>query len=93
MERQDEIAENFSHHCSLLQTIRNEGKSRIMTTASGLHDVRGIGVLFPALRRRSSVIFEVFTAVTMKNAVFWDIKTQFILHRRHITSPLQSSTS
>jgi hypothetical protein len=31
-------------------------------------------------------------AVTMKNAVFWDIKTQFTLHRRHITSPLQSQT-
>jgi hypothetical protein len=27
----------------------------------------------------------------MKNVVFWDIKTQFVLHRRHITSPLQSS--
>jgi hypothetical protein len=26
----------------------------------------------------------------MKNVVFWDIKTQFVLHRRHITSPLQS---
>jgi hypothetical protein len=26
----------------------------------------------------------------MKNAVFWDIKIQFVLHRRHITSPLQS---
>jgi hypothetical protein len=23
----------------------------------------------------------------MKNIIFWDIKTQFILHRRHITSP------
>jgi hypothetical protein len=33
---------------------------------------------------------EVFTAVTMKNAVFWDIKTQFVLHRRHNMSPLQS---
>jgi hypothetical protein len=33
---------------------------------------------------------EFFTAVTMKNAVFWDITTQFVLHRRHITSPLQS---
>jgi hypothetical protein len=31
-------------------------------------------------------IFEVFTAVTMKNVVFWDIKPQFVLHRRHITS-------
>jgi hypothetical protein len=26
----------------------------------------------------------------MKNVVFWDINTQFVLHRRHITSPLQS---
>jgi hypothetical protein len=26
----------------------------------------------------------------MKNVVFWDIKPQFVLHRRHITSPLQS---
>jgi hypothetical protein len=36
------------------------------------------------------VRFEVFTAVTMKNVVFWDIKPQSVLHRRHITSPLQS---
>jgi hypothetical protein len=34
--------------------------------------------------------FEAFRAVTMKNAVFWDIKSQFIPHRKHITSPLQS---
>jgi hypothetical protein len=26
----------------------------------------------------------------MKNAVFWDIKTQFLPHRRHIAFPLQS---
>jgi hypothetical protein len=26
----------------------------------------------------------------MKNTVFLDIKTQFVPHRRHITSPLQS---
>jgi hypothetical protein len=26
----------------------------------------------------------------MKNAVFWAIKTQFIPHRKYITSPLQS---
>jgi hypothetical protein len=37
--------------------------------------------------------FEVCTAVTMKNVVFWDIKTQFVPHRRHITSPLQSPGS
>jgi hypothetical protein len=26
----------------------------------------------------------------MKNAVTWDIKPQFVLHKRHNTSPLQS---
>jgi hypothetical protein len=31
-----------------------------------------------------SVRFEVFTAVNMKNVVFWDIKPLFVLHRRHI---------
>jgi hypothetical protein len=36
---------------------------------------------------------ELSTAMTMKNVVFWDIKTQFVLHRRHITSPLQRSAS
>jgi hypothetical protein len=36
--------------------------------------------------------FEVFTTVTMKNVVFWDIKTQFVPHRRH-TSLLQSPAS
>jgi hypothetical protein len=30
--------------------------------------------------------FEVFTAVTMEDVVFWDIKPQFIPHRRHISS-------
>jgi hypothetical protein len=35
---------------------------------------------------KNKVRFEAFTAVTMKNAVFWDIKTQFILHRRHYFS-------
>jgi hypothetical protein len=39
------------------------------------------------------VRFEVFTAVTIKNVVFWDIETQFVLHVRHITSLLQSPAS
>jgi hypothetical protein len=39
------------------------------------------------------VRFEAFMAVTMKKAVFLDIKPQFVLHRRHITSPLQSPAS
>jgi hypothetical protein len=29
----------------------------------------------------------------MKNVVFWDIKTQFVLHRRHVISPLQIPVS
>jgi hypothetical protein len=37
------------------------------------------------------VRFEGFTVVTTKNAVFWHIKTQFVPHRRHITSTIQSS--
>jgi hypothetical protein len=31
----------------------------------------------------NNVRFEVSMAVTMKNAVFWDIKIQFVPHRRH----------
>jgi hypothetical protein len=31
---------------------------------------------------------EVFIAVTVKNVAFWDIRTQFVPHRKHITSPL-----
>jgi hypothetical protein len=44
---------------------------------------------FP-LSVRCRISSKVFTAATMKNVVFWDIKTQFEPHRRHITSPLQS---
>jgi hypothetical protein len=39
---------------------------------------------------RNYVRYEVFAAVTMKNVIFWDIKPQFVLHSRYITSPLQS---
>jgi hypothetical protein len=43
------------------------------------------------LSRVSRIRFEVSTAVAMKSVVFWDIKPQFVFHKRHITSPLQSS--
>jgi hypothetical protein len=33
---------------------------------------------------------EIVTAVTMKDAVFWDIKPQFVPHSKHNTSPIQS---
>jgi hypothetical protein len=42
---------------------------------------------------RDHVRYEFLTAVTMKNVVFWDIGTQSVLLRRHITSPLQSPAS
>jgi hypothetical protein len=38
---------------------------------------------------KCDVRFEVFTAVNMKNAVFWDTKAQVLPHRKHPTSPLQ----
>jgi hypothetical protein len=31
--------------------------------------------------------------MTMKNVILWDIKTQFLPHIRHITSPLQTEPS
>jgi hypothetical protein len=34
-----------------------------------------------------------FPGVTVKNAVFWDIKTQFLPYRKHITPPLESPAS
>jgi hypothetical protein len=40
--------------------------------------------------KENIVRFEVITAVTMTNAVFCAIKTQFVPHMKHITSPLQS---
>jgi hypothetical protein len=50
-------------------------------------------VIFLAFQNTHCVRFQVLTAVTTKNAVFWDIKTQFVPHSRHITSPLQSPAS
>jgi hypothetical protein len=37
------------------------------------------------------VRLEVSMAVTIMNVVFWDIRTLFVLHKKHITSPLESS--
>jgi hypothetical protein len=45
--------------------------------------------LQPLESKERVVRFEVYTAVTMKNAISWDIKTQFVPHREHM-SPLQS---
>jgi hypothetical protein len=45
--------------------------------------------LRPTLNELSLVRFVVFTAVAMKNAVFWDMETQLVPHRKHITVPIQ----
>jgi hypothetical protein len=47
--------------------------------------------LLPLRHNIKYVRSEVLTVVTLKNAVFWDIITQLVIHRRHITSPLQST--
>jgi hypothetical protein len=47
-------------------------------------------VTYPSIVFMYHVGFEVFTAVVIKNAVFWKVKTQFVPHRRNIASQLQS---
>jgi hypothetical protein len=41
-------------------------------------------------RWRNCARFEAVTAVATKNAVFWNTKTQFAPHKKHVTSLLQS---
>jgi hypothetical protein len=36
--------------------------------------------------------FQVLPPMTMKNAVFWNMKTKYVPHRKHITSLLQNTT-
>jgi hypothetical protein len=38
-------------------------------------------IAFEYAKVQYRVRFEVLTAVTMKNAVFWDIRAQFVPHR------------
>jgi hypothetical protein len=73
-----------------------EAASFLSVYCSSPFQQRGIGQ--PAQtayhwQRSSLLTYEALTAVTMKNVVFWDIKTQLVPHRRHITSPLQSPAS
>jgi hypothetical protein len=57
----------------------------------GVSDPRELVVRPPG--PTSSVIDPIPVHKTYVCAVFWDIKPHFVLHRRHITSPLQSPTS
>jgi hypothetical protein len=56
-------------------------------------DLTGKRAMLPNRDSEALVRFEAFTPVTMKNAVFWDIKTQFVPHRKQISSLLQSPAS
>jgi hypothetical protein len=67
----------------------------ILSTESNLNDCVQLCLEMRDTGCRSTVNcnfvrFEVFTAVIMKNVVFWNIKIQSVPHNRHITSPLQS---
>jgi hypothetical protein len=57
-------------------------------TASWLLKFEYSGMIYDLITQER---FVVFTPVTMKNAVFLDIKLLFVPHRRHIMSPLQST--
>jgi hypothetical protein len=52
--------------------------------------MQSVAVYFSLIEKHNER-YGVFTAETMKNAVFWDMKTQFIPHKKHITSPLQTT--
>jgi hypothetical protein len=67
------------------QTVGSKISSIQVTTLLLLHKISKIYT--------NCIRFEVCTAVSMKNDVFWNIKTQFVSHRRHITSPLQGLVS
>jgi hypothetical protein len=75
-------------HVLIVTFLDRGGKNRrFCNNGSRITRIQSLDSVKP---RQCYVRFEVFTAVTMKIAVFWDIKTQFVRHRRHITSPLQS---
>jgi hypothetical protein len=68
----------------------------VTRTAITLHNVRNTNQGYSRDDEVPSTEFsyisaEVFTGVNMKKPVFWDIKSQFKPHRRHTTSPLQST--
>jgi hypothetical protein len=66
--------------------------SQYLALTSPTGSGRSVGIV-RLQTKAMEVRFEVLTAVTMKNVVFWSIRTQFMTQRRHITSPLQSPAS
>jgi hypothetical protein len=61
---------------ALLKTVATTPGASIFTTAPNNSSAK---------TNWSQVTLEIFTAVTVKNSVFWDIKTQFVPHRSHVS--------
>jgi hypothetical protein len=67
--------------------VRTDCKEKLVASIIRVEKIRELRT---TITITGNVRFEVFTPVNMQNGVFWDIKTQFVPQRRHITSPLQS---
>jgi hypothetical protein len=83
----------------LLYNVQSEpdtGKARVINTEKAEASPSNVHFCIPCksqVHSNANVRFVIHTAMTMKNVVFWDMKTQFVLHRRHITSTLPSPAS
>jgi hypothetical protein len=62
-------------------------KLDIFTDNSLVTDVNSMMIMISAYRKLYLYLH------TLKNALFWDKHSQFVPHRRHIKSPLQSPAS
>jgi hypothetical protein len=98
----DTSVENVANRAKIAQerSVPSEGWNCLQSVSircggnSGKTTI-SVRIFFQSGRRCNlgSARFEFYTAVTMKNAAFWDTRTKFVLHRKHITSPLQSPAS
>jgi hypothetical protein len=71
--------------------MQRDGSAECFSRRSGRIQVQ-LELLFKPTHKLLCIYIlrcEIFTTVTMKNAVFWDMKAQFVPHRKYITSPLQ----
>jgi hypothetical protein len=86
-----------AHYCPAHDPLQSHQRPLVLWLRPSCSLLRGNSVASSKKMKRNTrlqncnyVRDEVFTAVTMKNSFFLDIKTQFVPHRRHVTSPLQS---
>jgi hypothetical protein len=72
--------------CALFITVTHCAENKVDISSSSKQQ---LPLLATYSNESVASVAEVLPAVNMKNVVLLDIKTQFVLHRRHITSPLQ----